>query len=278
MNENALLHLDEIPETMLATLYIRALETERPDALLKDEKAVALVRQSGPAFERVKRIYMDEEDRVTIILRNREIDNTVRDFLVRRRHPAVVYLGCGLDARFDRVDDGRVEWYDLDVPQVIELRRRLLGGEAPRYHLLAGSAFDHGWFDSVGPTRDRAFMFVAEGLFQYFHGERVKALVVALRECFPGSELVLDAFAPFLVQANNLRMWLSRMPARYHWGVGNGREIERWAEGIRLLDEWFPFSRPEPRLAKLQWARNIPLVGRAIGVYHYRLGETPSGD
>lgn len=73
-------------------------------------------------------------------------------------------------------------------------------------------------------------------------------------------------------------MRLSRMGVRYHWGLGNGREIERWAEGIRLLDEWFPFSRPEPRLAKLQWARNIPLVGRAIGVYHYRLGEAPPSD
>jgi O-methyltransferase involved in polyketide biosynthesis len=275
VTENPLLQLDEIPETMLATLYIRALETQRPDALLKDEKAVALVRESGPAFERVKRIYMDEEDRVTIILRNREIDNTVRDFLRRRSRQAVVYLGCGLDARFERVDDGRVDWYDLDVPQVIELRGRLLGGEAGRYRLLAGSAFDHSWFNAVGPTKGRDFLFVAEGLFQYFHGEEVKSLVVALRERFPGSELVLDAFAPFLVHGNNLRMRLSRMPVRYHWGLGNGREIERWAEGIRLLDEWFPFSRPEPRLAKLQWARNIPLVGRAIGVYHYRLGEAP---
>lgn len=186
MTQDALLQLDEIPETMLATLYIRALETQRPDALLKDEKAVALVKQSGPAFERVKRIYMDEEDRVTIILRNREIDNTVRDFLLRRKRPVVVYLGCGLDARFDRVDDGRVEWYDLDVPLVIELRRGLLGGEAPRYRLLAGSAFDHSWFDAVAPTQGRDFMFVAEGLFQYFHGEEVKSLVVALRERFPG--------------------------------------------------------------------------------------------
>ena len=255
MTENALLQLDEVPETMLATLYIRALETQRPDALLKDEKAVALVNESGAAFERVKRIYMDEEDRVTIILRNREIDNTVRDFLVRRRRPTVVYLGCGLDARFERVDDGRVEWYDLDVPQVIELRRRLLGGEEPRHHLIPGSAFDDSWFKAVVSAHGHDFLFVAEGLFQYFHGKEVRSLVAALRERFPGSELVLDAFAPFLVHANNLRMRLSHMPVRYHWGLGNGREIERSAEGIRLLDEWFPFSRPEPRLAKLQWAR-----------------------
>ncbi len=276
MVENALPQLDNVPETMLATLYIRALETERPDALLKDEKAVALVRRFAPAFERIKRIYMDEEDKVSIILRNRQIDNTVRDFLTRRRCPVVIYLGCGLDARFERIDDGRVEWYDLDVPQVIELRRQLLGGDRPRYRLLAGSAFEREWFGAVGPVEGRDFLFVAEGLFQYFHEREVKALVVALRQSFSGSELVTDAFSWLVVRGNNLRMWLARMTARYHWGLGNGREIEGWADGIRLLEEWFPFDRPEPRLAKAQWIAKIPLLAKTLGVYHYRLGEVPA--
>ncbi len=273
MSENTLPQLDDVPETMLATVYIRALETQRPEALLKDEKAVELVQRYGPAFERVKRIYMDEQDQVSLILRNRQIDRVVRGFLVRRKRPVAVYLGCGLDARFDRVDDGRVEWFDLDLPQVIELRRQLLGGERPRCRLTAGSAFDHSWFEAVGPVGGRDFLFVAEGLFQYFHGEEVKSLVVALRECFPGSELVTDGFSWFIVRANNLRMRLARMSARYHWGLGDGREIERWAEGIRLLDGWLPFDEAEPRLAKVQWMARIPFLAKTIGVYHYKLGD-----
>ncbi len=273
MTENALSKLGDVPETMLATVYIRAEETARPDALLKDATAARILRDYGPAFERVQRIYMDEEDRVTIVLRNRQIDDTVRDFLSRRTRPVVVYLDCGLDARFERVDDGRVEWFDLDVPEVIELRRQLIGGDRRRYRLLAASAFDQNWFGPVGPVEGRDFLFVAEGLFQYFHGEQVKSLVVALRECFPGSELVTDAFSWLVVRGNNLRMWLARLGARYHWGLGDGREIERWAEGIKLLDQWFPFDKPEPRLAKLAWIRNVPLLARSIGVFHYRLGQ-----
>jgi len=69
MTNISLSNLDDIPETMLATLYIRALETQRPDALLRDTKAVALVDQFGAAFERVRRIRMDEEDKASIILR-----------------------------------------------------------------------------------------------------------------------------------------------------------------------------------------------------------------
>jgi len=61
------------------------------------------------------------------LLRNREFDRYAQDFL--RCHPeaVVVHIGCGLDSRFERVDNGQVEWYDLDLPHVIELRRKLIG-------------------------------------------------------------------------------------------------------------------------------------------------------
>jgi 23S rRNA (cytosine1962-C5)-methyltransferase len=66
------------------TLYIRAMESQRPDALIKDEKAVALVTQMDYDFSRIKQIKIDEEDKVTLILRNREFDRYARDFLARR--------------------------------------------------------------------------------------------------------------------------------------------------------------------------------------------------
>jgi O-methyltransferase involved in polyketide biosynthesis len=276
MTEIASQSLDGVAETLLVTLYIRALETQRPDALLNDQKALDLVRRMESAFDRIKGIRMDEEDRVGVILRNREIDNLTRDFLSRPAEAAVVHIGCGLDSRFERVDNGRVEWYDLDLPEVIELRRKLFGSPGPRSHLLAGSAFDVSWFAALTQHRGRPLLLIAEGVFQYFAEAQVKSLVVALREHFPGAELIFDAFSPFIVRANNLRMALSKMSARYHWGLSRGRDVEGWTPGVRLLSEWFPLSLPEPRLAKFQWARNIPLIAKAMGVYHYRLGDAVS--
>ena len=273
MTEIASQSLEGVAETLLVTLYIRALETQRPDALLKDERALELVQLMGPAFERVRGIRMDDEDRAAIILRNREIDDITRCFLSRQGEAAVVHIGCGLDSRFERVDNGRVEWYDLDLPEVIEVRRKLFGDPGPRCHVLAGSAFDESWFNALGGQPRGAWLFVAEGVFMYFAEAQVRSLVVGLRAHFPAAELVFDAFSPFIVRANNLRMSLSRMSARYHWGLSRGQDVERWAPGIHLLSEWFPFSRPEPRLAKFQWARNIPLIAKTIGVYHFQLGE-----
>jgi O-methyltransferase involved in polyketide biosynthesis len=267
--------LSGVAETLLIPLYIRAIESERPDALLKDEKAVALVTQMDSAFSRVKQIKMDEEDRVALVLRNREFDRYARDFLTRYPEAVVVHVGCGLDARFERVDNGQVEWYDLDLPEVIELRRKFIGGEGTRYHFLACSVFDSAWLNTVSAHRQRPFLFLAEGVLMYFEETQVKSLVLTLRERFPGAELVCDAFSPFLVLANNLRLKISRIKvsARYHWGLKRGKDLEGWGDGICLLDEWFPFDRPEPRLARVQWVRYIPPLAKVMGIFHYRLGK-----
>jgi O-methyltransferase involved in polyketide biosynthesis len=68
----------DVSETLLMTRYIRAMESQRPDALIKDEKAAALVTQLSYDFDRIRQMHMDEEDKVTIILRNPEFDRYLR--------------------------------------------------------------------------------------------------------------------------------------------------------------------------------------------------------
>jgi O-methyltransferase involved in polyketide biosynthesis len=265
--------LSGVAETLLLPLYIRAMESQRPDALIRDDKAVALIEELKPDSSWISKMRVDEEDRVGLALRNREFDRVVRDFQTRNLEAVVVHIGCGLDSRFERVDNGQVEWYDLDLPEVIELRRKLIGGEGARYHLLSGSVFDSTWLDVVRVHRPQPLLFLAEGVLMYFEAAQVKSLVLTLRDHFPGAELVFDAFSPFLVRMNNLRISRTKIGARYRWGLSRGTDLVGWGAGICLLDEWFPFSRPEPRLAHVRWMRHIPLLARVMGIFHYRLGR-----
>jgi O-methyltransferase involved in polyketide biosynthesis len=274
MSEITNKNLSGVAETLLLTLYIRAMESQRPDALIKDDKAVALIKQMNYDSSWITKMRVDEEDKVGLVLRNRQFDRYTRDFLTRCPEAIIVHIGCGLDSRFERVDNGKVEWYDLDLPQVIELRRKLIGGERPRYHLLSNSVLDNAWLDTVSNHRPRPFLFLAEGVLMYFEEAQVKSLVLTLREHFPGAEFVFDAFSPFLVRMNNLRISRTKIGARYYWGLKRGKDLERWGDGICLLDEWFPFSHPEPRLAHVQWMRHIPLLAKVMGIFHYRLGKT----
>jgi len=265
--------LSDVSETLLVTLYLRAMESQRPDAMIKDEKAVALVTQMSYDFARVKQIPMSEANKVTIIMRNREFDRYARDFLARYPEAVVVHIGCGLDSRFERVDNGQMEWFDLDLPEVIELRRKFIGDEEERYHLLGYSVLDNAWLDKVNKHRQRPFLFLAEGVFMYFEESQVKSLVLTLCDHFPGAELVFDIFSPLHVWISNLRWSLTKFGARFHWGLWHGQNIEGWGDGIHLLDEWGFFDQPEPRLDHIRWVSHIEALARTMRIYHFHIGN-----
>ena len=272
MVEKTMPKLTGVAETLLITLYARAIESQRPDALIKDDKAVAMVEQIECDFSRLK---LHGHDEVAVILRIREFDRQAREFLVRNPNAAVVHIGCGLDTRFERVDNGRVEWFDLDLPEVIELRRHLLGGEKMRYHLLSGSVFEGAWLEMLNAYRQHAFLFLAEGVFPYFETAQVKSLVLTLHDHFPGAELVTDAHTPFVIWADNIHLARAKINARLRWGLKRGKDVEEWGDDITLLEEWFYFDRPEPRLNAFRWMRFLPILGKSTGIFHYQLGRKP---
>lgn len=261
--------LSSISETLLMTLYVRARESQRPDAMIKDDLAMALVTQIEADFSRLR---MQQHDEVAVILRMRKFDSLVRGFLARCPEAVVVHIGCGLDTRFERVDDGIVEWFDLDLPDVITLRKKLIQGGSSRYHTLATSVFEQGWLEEVSAFKPRPFMFLAEGVFPYFYEAQVKSLFLKLQANFPGAELACDGHTPYVIFADNLQLALSKVTARLHWGLKRGKDVESWGQGIKLLEEWFYFDDPEPRMRAYRWMRHIPLLGKSTGIFHYQLG------
>ena len=265
--------LSGVTKTLLLPLYNRAMESKRPDAMIKDEKAVELVTQMRLDFSSVRQIPMTELLKVMRIMLTREMDRYARDFLSRHPEVVVVHIGCGLDSRFERVDNGRVEWFDLDLPEVIDLRRRFIGDEHERYHLLAGSVLEDAWLEAVKVYSQRPFLFLAETVFVYFIEAQVKSLVLTLRDRFPGAELVLDGWRPFEIWVGNRYLFPSKFAGLMQWGLWNGREIEGWGDGIHLLDEWGFFDRPEPRLNSYRWMAPLFRLFKPIRIFHFQLGK-----
>ncbi len=273
MSETKPATLSNISATYLAPLYWKAIESQRPDAMIKDEKAVALVTQLSIDFSRVKRIPMNELLKAMRIIFTREMDRYARDFI--RRHPAgvVVHIGCGLDSRFERVDNGQVEWYDLDLPDVIALRRKFIGDERERYRLLACSVLEDAWLEVVKIHSQRPFLFLAETVFVYFSEAQVKSLVLRLRDHFSGAELVFDGWRPFEVWLGNRYLSNSLYAGLMRWGFWRGQKIEGWGDGIRLLDEWGFFDQPEPRLNPYRWMAPLFRLFKPMRIFRFQLGE-----
>jgi O-methyltransferase involved in polyketide biosynthesis len=271
MPEKILQNLDGVSKTLLMTLYARARESQRPNAMLKDDKAVEMVNQIECDFSRLR---MQRHDEIAVVLRMRKFDSHVRSFMTRKQEAVFVHIGCGLDTRFERVAErnGQVEWFDLDMPDVIDLREKLINTQNSRYHTLATSVFEDGWLEEVNRFKPRPFMFLAEGVFPYFDESQVKDLFLKLRGHFPGSELVCDAHTPFVMWVDNLQLAFAKVKARLQWSIKDGRDVESWGEGIRLLDEWNYYEDDEPRLKAYHWASHIPAIAKSSGIFHYQLG------
>ena len=261
--------LDGVSETLLMTLLARARESQRPNPMIKDNQAVAMVNQLDCDFSRLR---MQRHDEVAVIMRMRKFDNHVHNFLARHPDAVIVHIGCGLDTRFERVDNGCVDWFDLDMPDVIKLRRKLLGEQKARHHSIAASVFEDVWLEEVERFKPRPFMFIAEGVLPYFEEGQVKALFLKLLAYFPGCELVCDAHTPFVIWVDNLHLAFARVQARLHWSIKTGRDPESWNEGIHLLDEWNYFEDDDSALKAFRWVRLIPPLAKSSGIFHYQLG------
>jgi O-methyltransferase involved in polyketide biosynthesis len=273
MTENNQIRLTGMAESLLVTLYLRAMESQRPDALLKDDKDVMLVKHVSDHgqydFNRIRLLHLGEINKLVIILRNRKFDHSTRNFLQQHPNGVVVHIGCGFDTRFERVDNGQVKWFDLDLPDIIELRRKLIGDDGERYHLLGCSVLEDVWLEAVSPYHSRPFLFMAEGVSMYLTEMQNKSLVRMICEHFSGNELIFDAYSPIHKIWSNLQT--ARFGFRTHWGIWRGQQVEKWARGIRLLDEWGFMDEPELRLAPIGWLRSIESLFRTIRIYHFRL-------
>jgi O-methyltransferase involved in polyketide biosynthesis len=265
MSTHAIRNLNTVSQTLLIPLYFRAMESQRPDALVRDPKAVELVAQLHCDFSDVQRM---KNEQVNFLLRMREFDRLARAFLAAHPAGVIVDLGCGLDTRFERVDNGQVNWYGLDLPEVIELRKELLE-ETPRSHFIGRSVLDFSWMDALNGLAGKDILFLAEGVLVYLDEADVKRLVQALTERFPGAELVCEAYSPVVVRSHPR----PEAVAKPRWGLKDDRDVEAWAPGIRLLSRWYYFDKPEPRLGVYQIMRFFPFLARMVRIVHYRLGK-----
>ena len=269
MNEKTKTTLTPEQETLLIPLYAKA---QPGNPLFFDPKAQDILNQVDYDFSRLRVPYK------TVILvcqRAKKMDAVTRDFLVEHPDGVVLHLGCGLDNRFRRVDDGKVEWYDLDMPPVIDLRQRFYP-VSERYRLIASSVTDLEWVTKVRAA-GRPVLVVAEGLLMYLNEAEVKCLLLKLQEAFPGCRLIADVFSRTTARAATKHPSLKQTGAAIGWGIDDSHEVEAWSLGIKLLEEWFFTQDPDLEHLGVGYRLAYRLVGafkmaqRAHRIVYYQL-------
>ncbi len=136
-------NLNGIPITALFPLYGRAKETNKKNHLFQDPYAVKIMEQIDFDFSIYENMSATRKNEMLtgIAVRTKLLDDYTKGFLGQYPDGLVVNMGCGLDTRFFRLDNGRINWIDVDLSEIIKLRETLFE-KKDRYKMLATSVLD----------------------------------------------------------------------------------------------------------------------------------------
>lgn len=177
--------LTGVPETMLWTLYNRAEESLNPKSQFKDKEAERIYKSIDYDFKK----YFGAPD-WTHGLRSSIFDGLLRDYLKSNKDVTIIELGCGLETQYQRINNSSLNWYCLDLPEAIAIRKRFIH-ESERCKYIETSATNFSWMDQV-PHSGPVFISV-QGLLMYLNEVEVIKLLEHIDDKFDNYQLVFDA-------------------------------------------------------------------------------------
>lgn len=264
------LHVDlsGAPQTMLATLYAKALDADLEKPILGDRWAKDIVDRIDYDWSKTT---ITARNSPAVTTRSAHFDDWVRQFLAVHTEATVLHLGCGLDSRCHRIDPGPgVEWYDVDYPAVADLGRRLF---EPRdhCHIVAASVTDPAWLADV--PADRPTLMIGEGLTMYLTEADGVALLRRIVGHACSGELQFDAFSRFAITTQWTNAVVKRAGATLYWGIDGPKDVIEAVPGLRLLQWLSAFDSPSFAAVALPYrvmARVMSLSSklRCMAQYH----------
>jgi len=182
-----------VQETLVIPLFGRLVCSERFPELFSDPDAKRICDSLDYDFaEKRKKMESPAGLFGALEAAQRQYDLRCEAETYLKEHPkaAVVNLGCGLDDTFRKCDNGLCHGYNIDLPDVIDIRNELLPA-VEREQNLACDLNDDSWMDGIDASGGAVFF--AAGVFYYFKTEEVRKLFAAMAARFPGAVLAFDA-------------------------------------------------------------------------------------
>jgi O-methyltransferase involved in polyketide biosynthesis len=243
--------LSPVSRTAILTLIARVIASEKKNAIYPDPMSIlCLDRLTSLASEeeqrwinREMRVYRGIQAHHAIegAYRAKVYDESANRFIADHPQCTVVNLACGFDTRFWRITHENCRYIELDLPEVITLKREILKDQVS-YELIGCSVMDVTWIDQVTTNGKSHFLLLAEGLFPYLPEPDVALLFQRLTQRFTRSQLVLD----IIPQKYMKGLWkvMIRLETKISWGgldapwvfgIKHPRDIESYAPGLRVL-------------------------------------------
>lgn len=222
-----------VPETMIQTLYARAKESQKENPLIFDPQAIEIVKQLDYDFSAADK---DFKMSAGVIARTILLDAMTKRYIDEHPEATVINIACGMDTRVYRVDNGKIRWFNLDLPETISVRKRFLQEEG-RISVIAASAMDEAWTASVG-TVTGDLLVIVEGLTMYLSEQDVKQMLDIIASHFGMCSVTvfLEYMSPLVVKRIKEKS-IDQSGAKFTWGAKSGADICRLSPSFHLIED-----------------------------------------
>lgn len=252
MRTNSEVTIGDVQKTLLLPLWGRAIEMEKSKPLLIDKQAASIIKDIPYDFSIIAK-NTSKISQLAWISRSIYFDNEIKKFIEMNPESTVLNIGCGLDTTFERIDNGLINWFDLDLPDVIELRRKYIS-ETERRKFIAASVFEKTWFEIIEDKKQVLIMIA--GVLYYFEENEIKELFISFSKEFPGAEIIFDYSSRQGVEiANKQVIDKSGMEktAYLKWGIDDIDEFKKWGMDIEVINNMPMFK---------EFKKNYPIIKR----------------
>ena len=229
------MNLEGVEKTMLLTLFAKAKHSGEKNHKFYDSKALEVIKKVDYDFSKA------EKDKLMLlgtIARTIVLDDMVGKYIEKHPDCTVVNIASGMDTRFNRLDNGKIRWYNIDLKNSVEYRLRYIE-DTDRSKTFAYSAMDPGWADEI--EKDGDILFIAEGLTMYLSQRDVGDILGVISDNFDKSTVYMEIMPPVSVK-NTKEESVEDTDAKFSWGVEKGSELVRlndnftWIEDVNLFD------------------------------------------
>ena len=242
-SKNIKIELSGVQKTLLMPLWGRAYETEKKEPVISDTYAKEIISKIDYDFSKMESGF-SEMERLTWVIRAYQFDHAIKEFITKHDNSLIINIGAGLDTTFQRIDNGKVKWVNIDLPDVISLRKKLMPDEE-RELSIGKSVFDTSWTDDIREiAKDRAIMIFAAGVFFYFEEEQIKRLFITISETYPKAHLVFDSFPKIVLRTWNKELKkggkgkLDESAAPMKWYLSRASKLQGWMNTLTVVDDY----------------------------------------
>lgn len=226
------MELNNESKTLFIPLYGKALMSKQK-LFINDPKAEEIIESIDFKFEELKQskwlsMYMATRARI--------LDEITSEFITRKPNATVIHLGCGLDSRCLRVNEGFNKWYDIDYSNVIELRKRFYT-EDDKYRMIGKSVTDLSWLNEI-ETDNSNILIVAEGLTMYLSEDEIQQLLKGINERFGNATILFDAYSRRAVKSSKIKNPVNQMSASVKWGMNTPDDFNKLNPNLEFIREY----------------------------------------